>query len=111
MEIWKQLLNFPGYEGSSEGRIRNIRTQHIQKPRANGKGYLKVDLYKDSKRRNVKVSRLIAETFYGAHPGMDVRYKDNDRSNVSAENLEWCTRSELIKNAYLKGTKKPRNSQ
>ena len=111
MELWKPLNNFPGYEGSTEGRIRNIRTQHIQKPRVNDKGYLKVDVYKNKRRRNVKVSRLIAEAFHGSHPGMDVRYKDNDRSNVSADNLEWCTRSELIKDAYSKGTKKPRNSR
>lgn len=110
MEEWKQLKNFPGYEGSTEGRIRNIRTQKIQKPIANDKGYLKVDVYKNKRRRNVKVSRLIAETFHGSHPGMDVRYKDSDRSNVSADNLEWCTRSELIKDAYSKGTKKPRKS-
>ena len=111
MELWKPLKNFPGYEGSTEGRIRNIRTQHIQRPRVNDKGYLKVDIYINKRRRNVKVSRLIAEAFHGSHPGMDVRYKDNDRSNVSADNLEWCTRSELIKDAYSKGTKKPRNSR
>lgn len=110
MEEWKRLKNFPGYEGSTEGRIRNIRTQKIQRPRANDKGYLKVDIYVNKRRRNVKVSRLIAEAFHGSHPGMDVRYKDDDRSNVSADNLEWCTRSELIKAAYSKGTKKPRKS-
>ena len=41
---------------------------------------------------------------------MDVRHKDDDRANNRVDNLEWCTRSELIKAAYLKGTKKPRKS-
>ena len=111
MEEWKRLKNFPNYEGSSEGRIRNIRTQHVQRLVPNEKGYLKVSLHKDKKHYYVKASRLIAETFLGERPGMDVRYKNSDRSNISANNLEWCTRSELIRDAYLKGTKKPRNSK
>lgn len=108
MEVWKPLRNFPSYNGSSEGRIINVRTQKIQKPTPDENGYLKVSLYKNNKRYNVKASRVIAETFLGEHPGMDVRYKDGDRSNIRVDNLEWCTRSELIKEAYLSGSKKPR---
>ena len=111
MEEWKQLKNFPGYEGSTEGRIRNIRTQKIQKPTPSEKGYLKVSLHKNKKRYSVKAGRAIAETFLEGRSDMDVRYKDNDRTNISVDNLEWCTRSDLIKDAYLRGTKKPRNSQ
>lgn len=109
MEVWKPLRNFPKYDVSSAGRIRNIRTQRIQKLVPNEKGYLKVGLYKDKKRHSIKASRVIADTFLGEHPEMDVRYKDGDRSNICADNLEWCTRSELIKDAYSRGSKKPRN--
>ena len=108
MEVWKPLRNFPSYNGSSEGRIINVRTQKIQKLVPNEKGYLKVGLYKNNKRYSVKASRVIAETFLGEHPGMDVRYKDGDRSNICVDNLEWCTRGELIKDAYANGSKKPR---
>lgn len=111
MEIWKPLQNFPNYDGSTEGRIRNVRTQRIQKPSLNKNGCLKVSLYKNGKRHTVKVRRAIANTFLGEHPDMDVRHKDNDRSNVCVDNLEWCTRSELIKDAYSRGTKKPRSSR
>lgn len=111
MEEWKQLKNFPGYEGSTEGRIRNIRTQYIQKLIPNEKGYLKVGLYKDKKRHPVRAGRIIAETFLGEHPGMDVRYKDGDRTNISVDNLEWRSRSDLVRETYLKGTKKPRGSK
>lgn len=110
MEIWKPLRNFPSYNGSTEGRIINVRTQKIQKPTLNKNGCLKVSLYKNGKRYCVKVHRAIAETFLGEHPGMDVRHKDDNRSNNCVDNLEWCTRSELIKAAYLKGTKKPRKT-
>ena len=111
METWKPLRNFPSYNGSSEGRIMNVRTQKIQKPTLNANGCLKVGLYKNGKRYSVKVHRVIAETFLGEHPGMDVRHKDDDPLNNQVDNLEWCTRSELIKAAYDRGTKKPRTSR
>ena len=111
MEVWKPIRNFPSYDCSSEGRIRNIRTQKIQRPTLNKNGCLKVSLYKNGKRYNVKVHRVIAETFLGEHPGMDVRHKDDDPQNNCVDNLEWCTRSELIKAAYERGTKKPRTSR
>lgn len=110
MEIWKPLRNFPSYDGSSEGRIRNIRTQRILKTTVDPNGYLKACLQKNGEQYTVKVSRVIAETFLGEHPGMDVRFRDGDRLNVCIDNLEWCTRSELIEDAYNRGTKKPYQS-
>ena len=110
MEIWKPLRNFPSYDGSSEGRIRNVRTQRILKTTVDQNGYLKACLQKNGEQYTVKVSRVIAETFLGEHPGMDVRPKDGDRLNVNVDNLEWCTRSELIADAYARGSKKPYQS-
>lgn len=110
MEIWKPLRNFPSYNGSSEGRIVNIRTQRILKPTVDDHGYMKVGLQKNNQRYTVKVARVIAETFLGEHPGMDVRYRDLDPLNVCVDNLEWCTRSELISDAYKRGTKNPYQS-
>lgn len=110
MEIWKPLQNFPGYEGSSEGRIRCVRTQRIQKPTRTPKGYIQVHLYKNGEHHVAKVRRLIAETFLGDRPGLDVRHKDGDFLNCRPDNLEYVTRSELIKNAYDRGTKVPPNA-
>lgn len=94
MEMWKPLRNFPSYNGSSEGRIMNVRTQHILKPSINEKGYYQVCLRKNNARYSVRVHRVLAETFLGENPGMDVRHKDNDRLNNHIDNLEWCTRQE-----------------
>lgn len=110
MEIWKPAYNFPGYVCSTEGRIKNVRTQRIQKPTQYKNGCTKVSMYRDKKRYNVKVHRVIAESFLGEHPGMDVRHKDEDRSNNRPENLEWCTRSELLKAAYSKRAKRSTSS-
>ena len=70
MEIWKPLHNFPGYEGSTEGRVKNVRTQHILKPNPDRNGCLKLGLYKDRKRHSVKIRRVIAKTFLGEQSGM-----------------------------------------
>ena len=107
MEVWKPLRNFPSYNGSSEGRIMNIRTQRIMKTFKNDNGYIQVCLRKNNKQYTVKVARVIAETFLGEHPGMDVVYKNGDRSDVCVDNLEWRTRQEVIRRAFERGTKIP----
>ena len=100
MEIWKPIKNFPSYNGSTEGRIMNIKTQRILKTFLNNDGYLQVCLRKNGKQYTVKVGRVIAETFLGEHPGMDVSYKNGDRSDICVDNLEWCTRRETIRRAF-----------
>lgn len=107
MEIWKPLKNFPSYNGSTEGRIMNIKTQRIMKTFLNDKGYLQVCLRKNNQQYTVKVGKVIAETFLGEHPGMDVTYKNGDRSDNNVDNLEWCTRQEVIRRAFERGTKIP----
>lgn len=107
MEIWKPLRNFPSYNGSSKGRIMNIKTQRIMKMYINEKGYVQVCLRKNNKQYTVRVAQVIAETFLGEHPGMDVTYKNGNRSDVSADNLEWCTRQEVIQRAFERGDRVP----
>ena len=106
MEIWKPLRNFPSYNGSSEGRIMNIRTQKILSPGESPDGSMKVCLQKNNQQYTQKVCRLIAETFLGEHPGMDVRHRDLDPTNNRVDNLYWTTRSETIRDAYQSGTKR-----
>lgn len=107
MEIWKPLKNFPRYNGSTEGRIMNIRTQRILKTFVNSQGYELICLRKNNKQYTVKVGRVIAETFLGEHPGMDVGYKNGDRLQNNISNLEWRTRQETIRDAFDRGTKVP----
>lgn len=110
MEIWKPLRNFPCYNGSSEGRIMNVRTQRILTPVENPDGTLRVCLQKNGQQYHRKVHRVIAETFLGEHPGMDVRHRDRDRSNNRVDNLYWTNRSETIQDAYERGSKRPYQS-
>lgn len=103
MEIWKPLKNFPSYNGSSEGRIMNIRTQRIMKTFVDDRGYVKVCLRKNNQQYTVKVARVIAETFLGEHPGMDVSYKNGDRSDIDIDNLEWRSRKDIARDSFDNG--------
>lgn len=107
MEIWKPLRNFPSYNGSSEGRIMNIRTQRILKTFVSERGYEQVCLRRNNQQYTVRVHRVIAETFLGEHPGLDVRHKDLNRLNNHIDNLMWCTRQDTISSAFERGSKKP----
>lgn len=108
MEIWLPIKNFPKYEVSSEGRIRNAITRRILKPGNNAKGYLIVTLYRDGNPYTKKIHRLVANTFYdGQFDGLEVNHIDGNKTNNFIGNLEWCTGSENINHAYKTGLRKP----
>lgn len=106
MENWRVLTNFPGYEGSDEGRIRNIKTQRILKTHTDNRGYVRICLRKDNHQHTVKAARVLAETFLGERPGLDVSYRDFDRSNLDIENLEWRSRGELVRESFSRGERR-----
>jgi hypothetical protein len=105
MEIWKPLRDFPSYNVSSEGRVMNVKTQRILATHVDSKGRLVTSVQKNGKRYVIRLAKLVAQTFLGDHPGMDVRHRDLDTTNVSVRNLYWSTRSETISDAYRRGSK------
>ena len=108
MEIWLPIKNFPKYEVSSEGKIRNAITGRILKPGNNTKGYLIVTLYRDGNPYTKKIHRLVADAFYdGQFDGLEVNHIDGNKTNNFIGNLEWCTGSENINHAYKTGLRKP----
>ena len=55
-EIWKPIPGYEGYEASTLGRIRSLKYGKIRilKPFKTKKGYLRVNLWKDGKRKSHK---------------------------------------------------------
>ena len=77
-EIWKDIEGFPGYQASNTGFIRGLRDYHgnitntpkVLKSRINKDGYYELTLYTQEHSKDTKrVHRVIAETFFGKHPG------------------------------------------
>lgn len=110
-EVWKQIKDFPNYEVSNRGRIRNAETHYIIKPQLSSSGYLTVRIRKrhgDYDKPALNIHRLVAETFVdGWAPDLHVNHKDGNKLNNCASNLEWCTRKENSQHAMRLGLFNP----
>ncbi len=105
-EIWKPILNFPGYEVSNFGRVRSYhahrgairKRHHLLKPaiekRNNGAiPYPRVSLCIDKKGHKRTIHRLVLEAFIGPCPsGLEACHNDGDYLNPRLDNLRWDTR-------------------
>lgn len=126
MEEWRDIHNFPGYQVSSEGRVRTFwRKKHYPtgygtyrylsdspEPMSqsdDGNGYMKVMLYSkiDGRRHCKKVHRLVAEAFIEHDISSDtvdhIQSGRIGKLNNPVSNLRWISRSENIKKAYKDG--------
>lgn len=101
--IWKKIPGLPGYEASSDGRIKVLETGHITKGGDAGR-YLKVEVAKGNERTMEYVHHLIAKTFHGSIPkGMVVMHKDDNTKNNHKDNLKYGTQSDNVQQAYDRG--------
>lgn len=91
MEHWNEIEDFPGYEVSDTGRVRN-RSGHILATGLNGHGTLQVIMFRDGRNHARGVAKLVA-TYFLDPPPWDQKYAviqvDGDHRNCSADNLEW----------------------
>lgn len=94
--VWKPITGYEGlYEVSDAGAVRCRKTDHYRllKQKYNRfTGYYAVDLRKDGKYKTCSVHRLVATAFLPNPDGLPyVNHIDEDKTNNSVENLEWCT--------------------
>lgn len=108
-EQWKVLSeDFPNYECSTFGNIRNIKTKKILSGYKINSGYYVVDLYKKGGRKKCLVHRAIALAWIpNPENKLTVNHIDGNKENNSVSNLEWNTYSENLKHAFAIGLNKP----
>ena len=94
MEVWLDVVGYEGlYKVSNLGKVKSLRTNKLLSPGVS-QGYLYVALYKEKKRRNKQVHRLVAEAFIPNIEGFPlINHKDEVKTNNVVENLEWCSYS------------------
>ena len=102
-EIWKQYQDSP-YQVSTLGRVKGHRGQILKSTERNG--YLRFSMYDNSKKRQVSIHRLVAETFIDNPQNKPIiNHINGIKSDNRVENLEWVTYSENITHALENGLK------
>lgn len=104
------LQDFPGYAVTHDGKVYslNYRKQKGVVSELQGRpikgGYLSVALWKDNKKHECLIHRLIAEIFIpNPENKPEVNHKDGDKAYNHYANLEWVTPSENMQHAVDNG--------
>jgi hypothetical protein len=93
---YTEITEFPAYEISEEGNIRNKKSLKILSQSLSSKGYYQINIANKSRR----VHRLLAETFIN-NPNLleTVNHINGDKLDNRLENLEWMSRSDNAKHS------------
>ena len=119
-ETWKDVVGYEGiYEVSDYGRVRthkdkvswsnrfntwrNWKQRYLKDKTPNGRD-VRVALWKNGKRKDFLVHRLVGFAFIPLVEGKDcINHIDGNPKNNHVENLEWCTHQENNKHAFETG--------
>ena len=100
-----QIKGFPDYYVTDTGDVysrKPTKTGRIKKltPQMTAHGYLTVHLFKDKKRHQKLVHRLVAEAFVpNPENKPEVNHIDGDKQNNCASNLEFVTHLQNVVHA------------
>jgi hypothetical protein len=106
-EQWKPIAECNGeYSISNYGQVKSHKfgKEKIMTPTLQGKGYLKIEVWVNKKRKMHKIHRLVAKAFIeNTENKPEVNHKDCNKSNNHIQNLEWATGKENMKHALDMG--------
>jgi len=111
-ETWKPARGWEGlYAVSNLGRVRSLprwrspQDTLVAQSNRDHQGYMRVNLYTDSRMTTVNVHLLVLTAFAGTRPeGLMARHLDGDKKNNRAGNLAWGTQSENEQDKLRHGT-------
>lgn len=103
--IMRPIPGYPGFEASSDGRIRRIGSERWHSQHVSRGGYMAVGLWIDGRTKVVTVHRLVALAFLGTPPSgkNDCAHADGDKQNNAVSNLRWASRQENESDKVLHG--------
>ena len=101
----KQIKGFSAYSITTSGKVWTNKYKKWLSPGKVNRGYLQVVLYKNNKRFQRKISRLMLETFVGPCPkNKECCHNNGVKDDNRLENLRWDTHSNNVKDAIYHGT-------
>lgn len=104
-EIWKQIKDYPKYEVSNLGNVRNINTKKLLKPRRTTRGYYRVALYLSNSNgkhygKDMAIHRLVLETFNPTEDKtLTIDHINCNTKDNRLENLRWLSIRDNVRRA------------
>lgn len=103
MELFRTIQEFPDYQISNLGNIKNKKGQLLViGRRKSNSGYVQIRLYKEGKYHYRYIHRLVALTFI-PNPSnyRTVNHVDGNKLNNTITNLEWTSDETQQRHAFL----------
>lgn len=99
--IYKEIKNYPNYEISENGDVRNIKTGRFLKKTLRDDGFLIIPLSQNNVSKIFYVNRLVATAFIPNPSNFKfVIHIDGNKENNNVNNLQWVCVFDFAKKVH-----------
>ena len=86
------VVGYEDYLIYPDGKVFSTKSNKFLKPNITPQGYKSVELFNNNGSKRLLIHRLVAQAFIPNSENLpQVNHKDENPSNNSMDNLEWCT--------------------
>ena len=106
--VFKKIEGYDDYLIRGNGDVYSLKGKKPRKLKLGNhyKGYLIVQLWKNGKRKDINVHRLVAQAFIPNPCGFDtVDHIDGNKKNNCISNLQWLSRGDNVRKYFGKALK------